>query len=95
MKKTKLSESQIFTMLSKAGNGQTVEEICRSYKIATSTYYKLKSKYAGMSVPEMKRLRELEKENFRLKAMFADVSLERDIIKDVLEKKFPELLDDI
>ena len=48
-----------------------------------------------MSVPEMKRLRELEKENSRLKAMFADVSLERDIIKDVLEKKFPELLDDI
>ncbi len=47
MKKTKLSESQIFTMLSKAGNGQTVEEICRRYKIATSTYYKLKSKYAG------------------------------------------------
>ena len=48
-----------------------------------------------MSVSEMKRLRELEKENARLKKMFADVSLERDIIKDVLEKKYPELLEDI
>jgi putative transposase len=63
--------------------------------VAPSTYYKFKSKYAGMSVPEMKRLRDLEKENARLKAMFADVCLERDVIKDVLQKKYPELLEDI
>lgn len=95
MKKTTLTEPQIFAMLSEANSGKPMDELCRKYKIASSTYYKLKSKYAGMSVSEMKRLRELERENARLKAMFADVCLERDVIKDVLEKKYPELLDDI
>lgn len=95
MKKTRLTEPQIFAMLSDTANGKSVEEACRDYKIATSTYYKLKSKYSGMSVSEMKRLRELEKENAKLKAMFADACLERDIIKEVLEKKYPELLENI
>lgn len=95
MKKTTLSEAQIFSMLSEAESGSSIVEVCRKYKIAQSTFYKFKAKYAGMSVSEMKRLRELEKENARLKKMFADVSLERDIIKDVLEKKYPELLEDI
>jgi putative transposase len=95
MKKTTLSEAQIFSMLNEAESGTSIAEVCRKYKIAQSTFYKFKAKYAGMSVSEMKRLRELEKENARLKKMFADVSLERDIIKDVLEKKYPELLEDI
>lgn len=95
MKKTTLSETQIFSMLSDAESGTSIAEVCRKYKIAQSTFYKLKAKYAGMGVSEMKRLRELEKENARLKKMYADVSLERDIIKDVLEKKYPELLEDI
>ena len=92
MKKTTLSEAQIFSMLNEAESGSSIAELCRKYKIAQSTFYKFKAKYAGMNVSEMKRLRELEKENARLKKMFAEVSLERDIIKDVLEKKFPELL---
>jgi putative transposase len=95
MKKTTLSEAQIFSMLNEAESGTSIAEVCRKDKIAQSTFYKFKAKYAGMSVSEMKRLRELEKENARLKKMFADVSLERDIIKDVLEKKYPELLEDI
>lgn len=95
MKKTTLSEAQIFSMLNETESGSSISEVCRKYKIAQSTFYKFKAKYAGMSVSEMKRLRELEKENARLKKMFADVSLERDIIKDVLEKKYPELLEDI
>ena len=95
MKKTTLSEAQIFSMLNEAESGSSIAELCRKYKVAQSTFYKFKAKYAGMNVSEMKRLRELEKENARLKKMFADVSLERDIIKDVLEKKFPELLEDI
>ena len=95
MKKTRLTEPQIFAMLSETNNGKSIDEACRDYKIANSTYYKLKAKYGGMSVSEMRRLRALEKENARLKAMFADVSLERDILKDVLEKKYPELLEDI
>ena len=95
MKKTTLSEAQIFSMLNEAESGSSIADLCRKYKIAQSTFYKFKAKYAGMNVSEMKRLRELEKENARLKKMFAEVSLERDIIKDVLEKKFPELLEDI
>ena len=95
MKKTTLSEAQIFLMLNEAESGSSIADLCRKYKIAQSTFYKFKAKYAGMNVSEMKRLRELEKENARLKKMFAEVSLERDIIKDVLEKKFPELLEDI
>ena len=85
MKKTTLSKAQIFSMLNQAESGSSIAEVCRKYKIAHSTFYKFKAKYAGMSVSEMKRL----------KKMFADVSLERDIIKDVLEKKYPELLEEI
>lgn len=94
MKKNKLSESKIFSMLNEVEEGSTVESACRKYNIASSTYYKLKSKYAGMSIPEMKRLRELEIENSRLKSMYADISLEHKILKDILEKKYPELLED-
>ena len=95
MKKPTLSEAQIFSMLSEGESGSIIADVCRKYKIDQSTFYKFKAKYASMSVSEMKRLRELEKENARLKKMFADVSLEQDIIKDVLEKKYPELLEDI
>ena len=94
MKKNKLSEAQIITMLNEGGAGVPVTELCRKYQISSATYYKLKNKYAGMSVSELKRLKELEAENRRLKAMYADVSLEHKILKEVLEKKFPGLIDD-
>jgi putative transposase len=71
MKKSKLSDSQIFAMLNEAEAGISVNDICRKYSVANSTYYKLKSKYAGMSLPELKRLKDLEKENLRLKKMYA------------------------
>ena len=94
MKKSKLSEVQIFNMLNEAIAGINVNELCRKYKIANSTFYKLKSKYAGMSLSDLKRLKELETENQRLKSMYADISLEHKILKEVLEKKFPGLIDD-
>ena len=87
MRKLKLSESQIVTMLQEGSAGVPVADLCRKYKISTSAYYKLRSKYAGMNLSELKRLRELEIENARLKKMYADLSLDHMILKDVVEKK--------
>ena len=80
-------------MLSEAEAGISPGDLCRRYQISSATYYKLKSKYAGMSVLELKRLKELESENRRLKSMYADISLEHKILNEVLEKKYPDLLD--
>jgi putative transposase len=93
MKKHKLSEAQIINLLNEGQAGIPVADLCRKYEVSTATYYKLKNKYSGMNVSELKRLKELEAENRRLKAMYADLSLDHTILKDVLEKKFPELLD--
>ena len=94
MKKSKLSEPQIITLLNEAEAGMPITDLCRRYKISSATYYKLKSRYSGMNVSALKRLKELEKENQRLKSMYADVSLEHKILKEVLEKKYPELIDE-
>jgi len=94
MKKGKLSETQIITMLSEAQAGLAVADLCRNYQISAATYYKLKSKYAGMSLSDLKRLKELEAENRRLKAMYAEISLDHKILKEVVEKKFPGLTDE-
>jgi len=95
MKKNKLTESQIIAMLNEGESGLPVADLCRKYQIASSTYYKLKSKYAGMSVSDLKRLKSLEEENRRLKSMYADMSLEHKILKEVIEKKFPHLIDEL
>jgi len=92
MKKSKLSEAQIIAMLNEAQAGVSVNDVCRKYQVSSATYYKLKSKYSGMNVSELKRLKELEAENQRLKSMYADVSLEHKILKEILEKKYPELI---
>jgi putative transposase len=94
MKKNKLSEAQIITMLNEGEVGVEVAELCRKYGIANSTYYKLKAKYAGMSVADITRLKDLERENARLKKMYADLSLDHSILKEVIEKKFPGLTDE-
>jgi len=94
MKKGKLTETQIVSMLNEGEAGVPVADLCRKYKIANSTYYKLKAKYAGMNVSDLSRLKELEKENQRLKSMYAEISLDHKILKEVVEKKFPDLLDE-
>ena len=94
MKKCKLSEAQIIAMLNEGHAGMAVADLCRKYKVSSATYYKLKNKYSGMSVSELKRLKELEAENRRLKAMYADISLEHKILKEVIEKKFPHIIDE-
>jgi putative transposase len=87
MKKSKFTESQIVSMLKEYDNGKSTEQICRDAGISKQTFYKWKSKYSGMEVNELKRMRELEEENLRLKKMYADLSLDHSILKDVITKK--------
>ncbi|MCD6056440.1 MAG: transposase [Gammaproteobacteria bacterium] len=94
MKKSKLNSNEIVTMLAEVEAGVALTELCRKYHISSPTYSKLKNKYSGINVPELKRLKELEAENRCLKVMYADISLEHKILKEVIEKKYPELIDD-
>ena len=87
MKRTRFSETQIVKILKEAESGRQVKDICREYGISDATYYNWKSKYGGMEASDIKRLRELEEENRKLKQMFADLSLENTALKDILSKK--------
>lgn len=88
MRKSKFSESQIMGILAEGEAGLPVGEVCRKHGISSATYYQWKSKYAGMSVPELKRVKDLEAENARMKRLYADLALENAAIKDVLSRKF-------
>lgn len=88
MKKTRFTEAQIIGILNEQEQGMKVSDLCRKHGISDATFYNWKSKYGGMKVDELKRLKELEQENARLKRIVANQSLEIDIIKDVLSKKF-------
>ncbi len=68
-------------------NGATAEVICRELGISRSTLYQWRSKYGGMEVSQVRRLRELEEENRKLKQMYADLALDNQILRDVIEKK--------
>lgn len=87
MKKSRFTESQIVAVLKEGEAGVPVAELCRQHGISTATYYQWKSKYSGVQVSELQRLRELEAENARLKRMYADLALENAAIKDVLNRK--------
>ena len=87
MKKTRYTETQIVRILKEVEGGRLVKEVCREYGISDGTYYNWKSKYGGMELSDVKKLKELEDENRRLKSMFADLSLEHSILKDIVEKK--------
>lgn len=87
MKKSRYTETQIVKILKEVEAGRKVNEVCREYGISDATYYNWKSKYGGMEASDVKRLKELEDENRKLKQMFADLSLEHRIVKDILEKK--------
>lgn len=87
MKKSKFSESQIVAVLKEGESGVPVAQVLRQHGISQATYYKWKAKYGGASVAELKRLRELEAENSKLKRMYADLALENVAIKDVLSRK--------
>ena len=86
MKKTRFTETQIIKILKEVEGGRMVKEVCREYGISDATYYNWKSKYGGMTASDVKKLKELESENRRLKRMFADLSLQHDALNDVIEK---------
>ncbi|ADD68229.1 transposase IS3/IS911 family protein [Denitrovibrio acetiphilus DSM 12809] len=87
MKRSRFSETQIVKILKEAESGRQVKDICREHGISDATYYNWKSKYGGMEASDIKRLKELEEENRKLKQMFADLSLENTALKDILSKK--------
>ena len=87
MKKSKFSEGQIVTILKEAKAGVSLEDLVRQHGFSKASFYKWKGKYSGMSVSELKRLKELEEENRRLKQMYANLSLEHAALKEIIEKK--------
>jgi putative transposase len=87
MKRSKFTESQIIFALKQAETGVKVEEVCRKMGISEATFYNWKKKYGGLGVPELRRLRQLEEENFKLKQIIADLSLDKQMLQDVLKKK--------
>ena len=87
MKKSRFTETQIISILNEADAGAKVQDVCRKHGISPATYYKWKSKYGGLSASELKRIKELEAENAKLKQMYADLSLENDALKDLISKE--------
>ena len=87
MKKTRFTETQIVSILKKHEMGIKTSDLCREYGISEATFYNWQAKYGGMTVRELKRMKELEAENARLKKMYADLSLENYALKDLISKK--------
>jgi len=87
MKRTKFTDQQIAFALRQAETGARVNEVCRKMGISEATFYNWKKKYGGLGVSEVRRLKQLEDENYRLKRMVADLSLDKQMLQDVLQKK--------
>jgi putative transposase len=88
MKKSRYTEEQIVQILKEADAGVTTQELCRKHGISPPTFYKWKSKYRGMDVPDVKKMRRLEEENSKLKHMVAEQALDIQALKMVISKKF-------
>ena len=88
MRKTRYSEEQIIRVLQEVESGRTVKDVCREHGIAEGTYYRWKAKYGGLDVTEARRLKELERENRRLKAAVADLTLREQALKEALQRKW-------
>lgn len=87
MKLSRFSENRIIKILKEAEAGVPLTELCRTHGFSKSSFYKWKAKYGGLEASDLRRLRQLEDENRRLKQMYAELSLEHRVLKDVVEKK--------
>ena len=88
MKRNRFSEAQIISILNESDAGVPAAELARKHAVGESTIYSWKSKYSGMRLSDLKKLKQLEKENRRLKQMYATLSMDHELLKDVLEKKY-------
>jgi putative transposase len=87
MKKKRFTPQQISKVLTEFENGKSVEELTREYGVSRASFYKWRQRYGGMDASELKRLKELEEENRKLKMMYADLALDLKIAKEIIEKK--------
>ena len=87
MKRSKFSEAQIAFVLRQAEEGTSVDEVCRKSGISQATFYAWKKKYGGLMPSEVNRLRQLEEENGRLKRIVAELSLDKEMLQDVIKRK--------
>ena len=88
MKKSRFTDSQILSILKQSEVGTPVTEICREHQISSALFYRWRSRYGGMDMPMMRRMKELEAENTRLKKMYAKERLKAEILKEAIEKKW-------
>lgn len=88
MKTSRFSDSQVLAILKQAEDGIPVTELCREHGMSSATFYKWRAKFGGMDASLMARMKELEKENARLKRMYADVQLRHDVLQEALTKKW-------
>ena len=88
MKRKRYADEQIAFALRQAESGTSVEEVCRKLGVSEATFYRWKKQFAGMGVVEIRRLKQLEEENAKLKRLVADLSLDKTMLQDVLRRKF-------
>ncbi len=91
MKRSQFTDQQIAFILRQAEEGTAVEEVCRKAGISIQTYYRWRKRYGGLMPSEMRRLKQLEKENVRLKRLAADLSLDKEMLQDVVRRKLLSL----
>lgn len=87
MRKSKFTDEHIASIVTQAQVGVPIDELCRKYGISTQTFYRWRAKFAGLTPSELRRMQELEEENRRLKRVVADLTLDKQILQDILRKK--------